>query len=257
MWLCRFYLSFENSFCSGYVTEKFYKGLSLDIIPVGRSDPANDQQIYNLCSFSVLGAAEYKNRAPPKSYINVLDYQSPKELAEFLLKLSADEEEYLSYFWWKVGLILLVFWQLTLSILEILHGTYQRERKSSEGHVQTLWEAEWGASPGEVLPQPGVVVVAGGTLHQQGPRALGQASVTLGHHSPQVLPPRLTPIYLELWTVQFFYNRNKMWTHRDQMDFLLVYLTTSVSFKAAVWPHCYYGGWNSLANQKSIVSLQI
>jgi len=79
----RFYLSFENSFCSGYVTEKFYKGLSLDIIPV------------------VLGAAEYKNRAPPKSYINVLDYQSPKELAEFLLKLSADEEEYLSYFWWK------------------------------------------------------------------------------------------------------------------------------------------------------------
>ena len=91
------------------MTEKFYKGLSLDIIPVGRSDPANDQQIYNLCSFSVLGAAEYKNRAPPKSYINVLDYQSPKELAEFLLKLSADEEEYLSYFWWKVGLILLVF----------------------------------------------------------------------------------------------------------------------------------------------------
>ena len=31
----RFYLSFENSFCSGYVTEKFYKALSLDIIPVG------------------------------------------------------------------------------------------------------------------------------------------------------------------------------------------------------------------------------
>ena len=37
-----------------------------------------------------------------KSYINVLDYESPKELAEFLLKLAADEEEYLSYFWWKV-----------------------------------------------------------------------------------------------------------------------------------------------------------
>lgn len=79
----RFYLSFENSFCSGYVTEKFYKALSLDIIPI------------------VLGAADYKVKAPPKSYINVLDYQSPKELAEFLLKLAADEEEYLSYFWWK------------------------------------------------------------------------------------------------------------------------------------------------------------
>ena len=52
---------------------------------------------------SVLGAAEYQQKAPPKSYINVLDYESPKELAEFLLELAADEEEYLSYFWWKVG----------------------------------------------------------------------------------------------------------------------------------------------------------
>ena len=49
----------------------------------------------------MLGAAEYQQKAPPKSYINVLDYESPKELAEFLLKLAADEEEYLSYFWWK------------------------------------------------------------------------------------------------------------------------------------------------------------
>ena len=51
----------------------------------------------------MLGGAEYQQKAPPKSYINVLDYESPKELAEFLLKLAADEEEYLSYFWWKVG----------------------------------------------------------------------------------------------------------------------------------------------------------
>ena len=51
----------------------------------------------------MLGAAEYQQKAPPKSYINVLDYESPKELAEFLLKLAADEEEYLSYFWWKVS----------------------------------------------------------------------------------------------------------------------------------------------------------
>ena len=52
----------------------------------------------------MLGAAEYQQKAPPKSYINVLDYESPKELAAYLLKLAADEEEYLSYFWWKVSL---------------------------------------------------------------------------------------------------------------------------------------------------------
>ena len=50
----------------------------------------------------MLGGANYSAKAPPKSYINVLDYQSPEELAQFLLALAADEEEYLSYFWWKV-----------------------------------------------------------------------------------------------------------------------------------------------------------
>jgi len=79
----KFYLSFENSFCSGYVTEKFYKAFTLDIVPV------------------VMGGADYKNKAPPKSYIDVLDFESPKQLAEFLLALNDDDEEYMSYFWWK------------------------------------------------------------------------------------------------------------------------------------------------------------
>jgi len=81
----KFYLSFENSFCTGYVTEKFYKALELDIIPV------------------VMGGADYKARAPPKSYIDVLDFDTPAELAAFLLDLAGNEEEYLSYFWWKVS----------------------------------------------------------------------------------------------------------------------------------------------------------
>jgi len=79
----KFYLSFENSFCSGYVTEKFYKAFTLDIVPV------------------VMGGAEYKKKAPPKSYIDVLDFESPKQLATFLLALDEDEEEYMSYLWWK------------------------------------------------------------------------------------------------------------------------------------------------------------
>ena len=82
----KFYLSFENSLCSDYVTEKFYRALSLDIVPV------------------VMGGADYKKRAPPKSYIDVMDFESPEHLAEFLLQLDKDDEEYLSYFWWKVGL---------------------------------------------------------------------------------------------------------------------------------------------------------
>ena len=82
---CRFYLSFENSFCSGYVTEKFYKALSISVVPI------------------VMGGADYAARAPPRSYINVLDYESPQELAEYLLHLASHEEEYQQYFWWKVS----------------------------------------------------------------------------------------------------------------------------------------------------------
>ena len=81
----KFYISFENSLCSDYVTEKFYRTLSLDIVPI------------------VMGGADYKKRAPPKSYIDVKDFESPEHLANFLLELDKDDEEYLSYFWWKVG----------------------------------------------------------------------------------------------------------------------------------------------------------
>ena len=49
-----------------------------------------------------MGGANYTSRAPPKSYINVLDFENPKKLAEFLIELANDEEEYQSYFWWKV-----------------------------------------------------------------------------------------------------------------------------------------------------------
>ena len=52
--------------------------------------------------FAVMGGANYTTRAPPKSYINVLDFENPKQLAEFLIQLANDEEEYQSYFWWKV-----------------------------------------------------------------------------------------------------------------------------------------------------------
>ena len=38
-----------------------------------------------------------------QSYIDVLDFDTPAELAVFLLDLAGNEEEYLSYFWWKVS----------------------------------------------------------------------------------------------------------------------------------------------------------
>lgn len=47
------------------------------------------------------GGADYTKFAPPKSYINALDYDSPKELADHLKYLFKNIEEYKKYFQWK------------------------------------------------------------------------------------------------------------------------------------------------------------
>ena len=78
-----FYLSFENSFCDHYVTEKLWYWLRRDIVPV------------------VMGQANYSAITPPHSVINVLDYSEPRHLASYLWKLMDNETLYLSYFWWK------------------------------------------------------------------------------------------------------------------------------------------------------------
>lgn len=49
-----------------------------------------------------MGGADYTEHAPPQSYINVLDYESPKDLADYLIHLANNREEYEAYFWWKV-----------------------------------------------------------------------------------------------------------------------------------------------------------
>ena len=79
----RFYLAAENSLCPDYVTEKFYRALLNDIVPV------------------VFGGADYTQYAPPNSYVNIADFKSPKELADYLLLLSKNDALYSKYFDWK------------------------------------------------------------------------------------------------------------------------------------------------------------
>ncbi|XP_076658267.1 alpha-(1,3)-fucosyltransferase C isoform X2 [Halictus rubicundus] len=78
-----FYLSFENSLCEDYVTEKLYKALRYDLVPI------------------VYGGANYSVFAPPGSYIDALDFDSPEELAKYLKALMKNRHEYAKYFEWK------------------------------------------------------------------------------------------------------------------------------------------------------------
>ncbi|XP_033362947.1 alpha-(1,3)-fucosyltransferase C-like [Bombus vosnesenskii] len=78
-----FYLSFENSLCDDYVTEKLYNSLRYNVVPI------------------VYGGANYSRYAPPRSYIDVFDFDTPKSLAEYLKELIKNPRKYSEYFAWK------------------------------------------------------------------------------------------------------------------------------------------------------------
>ena len=78
----KFYLAFENNHCHDYITEKPFKILQDNIFTVP----------------IVRGLGPYKDILPPGSYINVDDFDSPKDLAEYLIKLDKDDTLYMSYF---------------------------------------------------------------------------------------------------------------------------------------------------------------
>ncbi len=46
-------------------------------------------------------SGSYEEVTPPHSIINVKDFASPKDLADYITYLNNNDEEYLSYFWWK------------------------------------------------------------------------------------------------------------------------------------------------------------
>lgn len=79
----KFYIGFENSLCPDYVTEKLTRSLLLDTVPI------------------VFGGVDYSIFAPPHSYINVRDFDSPQQLAEYLKLLDKAGELYARYFDWK------------------------------------------------------------------------------------------------------------------------------------------------------------
>lgn len=79
----KFYISAENSLCADYVTEKFYRALQSGVVPI------------------VYGGADYSAYAPPQSFIDVADFNSPKALADYLLLLDENPGLYRRYMEWK------------------------------------------------------------------------------------------------------------------------------------------------------------
>ena len=79
----KFYFAFENSLCHEYVSEKFYRTATMDIIPV------------------VFNGVDMVKIAPDHSYIDAKDFKTVQELGEYLQKVASDKDLYNSYFTWK------------------------------------------------------------------------------------------------------------------------------------------------------------
>ncbi|XP_020900473.1 galactoside 3(4)-L-fucosyltransferase-like [Exaiptasia diaphana] len=80
----KFQLALENSNCVDYITEKYWKAIDLGIVPV------------------VLGGSGYgKEIAIPGSFIDVMQFKTVKDLADYLTYLDKNDAEYRQYFEWR------------------------------------------------------------------------------------------------------------------------------------------------------------
>ena len=80
----KFYLSFENSSCSDYITEKLFRYFNLDVVLVVR------------------GGADYKKLLPGDIYINTANFDSVAELVGYLKHVGSNETLYTAYLRRKV-----------------------------------------------------------------------------------------------------------------------------------------------------------
>jgi alpha-1,3-fucosyltransferase len=78
----KFYLSFENTLCIDYITEKLYNTIENLVVPV------------------IFSGADISHFLPPKSFINAEDFETVEDLANYLKFLAQNPKEYIKYFWW-------------------------------------------------------------------------------------------------------------------------------------------------------------
>lgn len=120
----KFFLSFENSLCKDYVTEKFFRYYNLDLILVVR------------------GGADYDHALPNNTFINSAHFESPKTLATFLLKVISSEKIYTSILRQKDRYIASEMFTMPTSYCSICEklNNLNENRKTYMDHVTYIHE---------------------------------------------------------------------------------------------------------------------
>ncbi|KAJ8040926.1 Glycoprotein 3-alpha-L-fucosyltransferase A [Holothuria leucospilota] len=131
----KFYLAFENSECTDYITEKFWEPLYFGSIPI----------VYGPTK------ADYEKVAPPNSFIHVEDFPKLKDLAKYLLKLDKNDNLFNEYFEWRRhGLVeinlIATYYEPAVTfcrIAEKIHNLRRNEKQQKAENVDLprWWEA--------------------------------------------------------------------------------------------------------------------
>ena len=117
----KFYLAFENGFCEDYITEKMYRTLSLNLVPIA------------------LNGANNSKLLPPHSYIDVRDFRSPRYLAEYLNELDSNNTRYMEYFEWKKSYVAREIHKPFCELCKILSN--KKHQYKSNFHPDKYWNA--------------------------------------------------------------------------------------------------------------------
>lgn len=124
----KFYLSFENSNCHQYITEKLYR------------NAFNYNDHNHLVLPIVMGASrrDYERLAPPDSFLHVSDFTSAKELADYLKQLNEDDALLYSYFTWrKFGRF--IDTKFMCRVCALLHESHLSGKIKSYRNIKNWW----------------------------------------------------------------------------------------------------------------------
>ena len=116
-----FYLSFENSVCDDYITEKVWNRLHAGIVPV------------------VMGGGDYARDLPPNSYIDVARFGSPAELAAYLHMLMGNPDRYAEYHAWRENYDILKLVPFFCTVCEYMN---QPHRHRSIADIRDEWSID-------------------------------------------------------------------------------------------------------------------
>lgn len=115
----KFYLSFESFLCEDYYTEKLWRPLLYDTVPI------------------VMGATDYSKILPTNSFIDVKDFKSPKHLAEYLVKLDRDDDLYNQYLRWYSAYDLIPYQPMQCQLCEYLNKN--RDKYGVHNDMENFW----------------------------------------------------------------------------------------------------------------------